>query len=654
MKKQLATTCLVLTLLLTGPNFAINSLRQLYPVSINIDAATINTLPSQTGIGAIFDTCIQDDSNGNSLQFNSTTGDYIFTTFSPNGFTLGGRAKVTTRGSIIILQQNGPDRRVQANIDNSVHRGTVAVQVFSLGRTFTIIDRNTTDSVCPPPQQTGVITPNGGTISIPGLATITFPAGAFLFDTSVNVSITQAAETQEDFDITTAILSADSRLPFEVRINSGSVASSTTFQVTVQVPGSFLSQLPNNAQLQVFAQIFEDGGEETLDSFELFPSSFDAVTKNIQVTLPAEAFTNRRTNNETFEAIIVIGTTLTKPLTGLVPTNENISQIEVAQSFSSNQSLAGQGTCEGPSLDPPLRGNLRVTSPFNKLGKHYGTDYAANTGDDVLAASDGKISKIGFDSRPLPKPDPRSGKLIKGYGNYVILAHVDGSHTLYAHLEMATVSKNQTVTSGTVIGKANNSGGSSASHLHLEYAPVGNILQTGNKVDPEPCVEVANPGCDNFLSFVGGNPGIAGDGIFVDSNASNNGFTLSSPISLGTVTDGITVTIFPPSPVNFQSVQLNIASINRPVPCNFLVGFSTSRTGGVLLNGVQGSFTNMLSPSVMSDLLNFLNLGAPGCNITQNDLYIVSIQIHPVGAITRLDAASICLGQNNFSGIRIQ
>jgi uncharacterized delta-60 repeat protein len=101
----------------------------------------------QGGIeGAGFDACLQDDSNGNLLQFNSTTGDYQFTNCS--GFTLGGTAGITRRGSITTLQQNGPDRRLLGRLDGGVKKGTASLQVFSQRATFTITDRNTMDNTC--------------------------------------------------------------------------------------------------------------------------------------------------------------------------------------------------------------------------------------------------------------------------------------------------------------------------------------------------------------------------------------------------------------------------------------------------------------------------------------------------------------------------
>ena len=93
-----------------------------------------------------FDLCLQDDSNGSLLQFNSTTGAYQFT--SCGGFTIGGTGVITRRGGLITLQQNGPDRRVSAKIDGVLNKGTASVQIFSQGTTFTITDRNTLNNTC--------------------------------------------------------------------------------------------------------------------------------------------------------------------------------------------------------------------------------------------------------------------------------------------------------------------------------------------------------------------------------------------------------------------------------------------------------------------------------------------------------------------------
>lgn len=93
-----------------------------------------------------FDLCLQDDSNGNRIQINTTTGEYWFTTCS--GITLGGTGTVTKRGNTITLQHNAADRRVTAKIDSASKKGTASVQTFSPSRMYTITDKNTTDNTC--------------------------------------------------------------------------------------------------------------------------------------------------------------------------------------------------------------------------------------------------------------------------------------------------------------------------------------------------------------------------------------------------------------------------------------------------------------------------------------------------------------------------
>lgn len=102
------------------------------------------------GIGdtCSFNICLQDDSNGNLLRFNSASGNYQFTKCGPSGFTLSGIGTVLIKGSVITLQHNPPDRRVLGRIDNSIKKGTASVQVLSLGTTFGITDRNTVNNTC--------------------------------------------------------------------------------------------------------------------------------------------------------------------------------------------------------------------------------------------------------------------------------------------------------------------------------------------------------------------------------------------------------------------------------------------------------------------------------------------------------------------------
>ena len=158
-------------------------------------------------------------------------------------------------------------------------------------------------------QTTMLVSPEGGTVTLEGFGSVTFPPRAFSESLSVLISATQSPETQEDFATSTEIFSVGPRLPHEIRINSGSLAPATSFEVAIRVPKAFRGTLPPSFGVTVFAQIYQDGGMEVLDHFELFPSTFDPTTQTVRATLPKTAFTNMRHADNSYEAIVIVGST---------------------------------------------------------------------------------------------------------------------------------------------------------------------------------------------------------------------------------------------------------------------------------------------------------------------------------------------------------
>lgn len=154
------------------------------------------------------------------------------------------------------------------------------------------------------PSVTGIIPPEGGTVTLEGCASVTFPAGAFTAGQNVTVSATSFPETQEDFNVT----AEGPRLPYEIRINSGYIASTTSFDVILNVPDSFIASIPSGYEIYVFAQMHEPlSAPEIYDHFHRFSSTFDSTTKILRVTLPQNAFTNLRHVEDTYEAILIVG-----------------------------------------------------------------------------------------------------------------------------------------------------------------------------------------------------------------------------------------------------------------------------------------------------------------------------------------------------------
>ena len=105
----------------------------------------------------------------------------------------------------------------------------------------------------------------------------------------------------------------------------------------------------------------------------------------------------------------------------------------------------------------------RISSPFTnkryhpvlkRYRAHLGTDFAAPTGRNIYAASDGKVEFVGTQS---------------GYGKTIIINHQNGYKTLYAHQNgfAKGLRHGQMIKKGTHIGYVGSTGLSSGPHLHL-------------------------------------------------------------------------------------------------------------------------------------------------------------------------------------------
>lgn len=117
----------------------------------------------------------------------------------------------------------------------------------------------------------------------------------------------------------------------------------------------------------------------------------------------------------------------------------------------------------------PIRS--RLTSPYGWRDDpisgvrrfHAAIDLGSPTGTIVKAAMDGRVSTTGFNAT---------------YGNYIILTHSDGFQTMYAHLSVISVNKNDAVNQGSKIGEVGNTGYSTGSHLHFA------VFKNGKAVNP--------------------------------------------------------------------------------------------------------------------------------------------------------------------------
>lgn len=94
---------------------------------------------------------------------------------------------------------------------------------------------------------------------------------------------------------------------------------------------------------------------------------------------------------------------------------------------------------------------------------HYGVDLSGNRGTPIYATADGQV---------------KVAEYARGYGRQVILDHMFGYKTRYAHLNKIMVKEGQWVKRGEKIGELGNTGLSKGPHLHYE------VVVKGKPVNP--------------------------------------------------------------------------------------------------------------------------------------------------------------------------
>ena len=104
----------------------------------------------------------------------------------------------------------------------------------------------------------------------------------------------------------------------------------------------------------------------------------------------------------------------------------------------------------------PIKSTSAISSYFGKRRRdfHEGIDIQCPRGTPVYAAKDGFVIY--------------SSRRIRGYGNMVVLKHIDGSASVYAHNTKNLVSKGMRVKQGENIAKVGATGKATGPHLHFE------------------------------------------------------------------------------------------------------------------------------------------------------------------------------------------
>ena len=110
----------------------------------------------------------------------------------------------------------------------------------------------------------------------------------------------------------------------------------------------------------------------------------------------------------------------------------------------------------GYYVHPVTPGQCRITQGVHD---HNAVDCAGRSGTPIYAAADGVVVTSKFTAK---------GAWFGGFGNFVLVVHSNGSHTLYAHLRKNLVQTGDHVSAGQQIGEMGSTGNSTGTHLHFE------------------------------------------------------------------------------------------------------------------------------------------------------------------------------------------
>ena len=115
-----------------------------------------------------------------------------------------------------------------------------------------------------------------------------------------------------------------------------------------------------------------------------------------------------------------------------------------------------------------------ISDVFGGERNHKGLDIAAPGGTDIYASADGVVVSAGWNSG--------------GYGYFVMIDHLNGYQTVYAHMSSVYATEGMEVMRGQLIGAVGTTGHSTGNHCHFEVRYMGvcnnpaNYLNTVNYV----------------------------------------------------------------------------------------------------------------------------------------------------------------------------
>ena len=210
--------------------------------------------------------------------------------------------------------------------------------------------------------------------------------------------------------------------------------------------------------------------EAELEELELMQAELERQKKNVNASINAKKGELSAKNNELGNA----NADQAAYKTELEEQERLLNEIEDQIARTANPD-AYQGSVTG--FIWPCPSYTRISSYFGPRPQptagastdHKGVDLAAPYGSSILASAAGVVTTSTYS---------------KSAGNYIVIAHGNGTSTVYMHCSALLVSVGETVEQGEKIAKVGSTGYSTGNHLHFGVIKNGSYVNPLNYISP--------------------------------------------------------------------------------------------------------------------------------------------------------------------------
>ncbi|HYD89992.1 MAG TPA: hypothetical protein VEA37_00715, partial [Flavobacterium sp.] len=146
----------------------------------------------------------------------------------------------------------------------------------------------------------------GGSVLLEEAGEAVFLAGTFNPSAKIKMEMKHDENTAGVFNVSAPLYGVDVWLEYEIRINTGASAPKLPVEVKLFIPEYFQKLVTTGMSVEAFAQWYYENNSERHDNFSIIESKPAVDEPYLEFTLPPHFFTNVRSEDGSFEAIVTM------------------------------------------------------------------------------------------------------------------------------------------------------------------------------------------------------------------------------------------------------------------------------------------------------------------------------------------------------------